>query len=214
MGYIYCITNNINDKKYVGKTSTDIKSRFSQHKRDSKRDRCRKRPLYDAMNKYGCENFSIEILESCPTELLNERECFWIEKLGTYHFGYNATKGGDGKFYIDRNMAISLYKEIGIVKVVAEKMSCCTDTISDILRSECIEIKQHRDESNINEPKKVIMYDKDNNFKLSFDRVSYAAKWLVENGYAKKNSSGVRGHISDCANGKTKLAYKHIWRYE
>lgn len=57
MGYIYCITNLVNQKKYVGKTIYSITERFKEHCSDSKRERCEKRPLYDAMNKYGIENF-------------------------------------------------------------------------------------------------------------------------------------------------------------
>ena len=60
MGYVYCITNLINGKQYVGKTTSTIEERFKEHCRDSRKERCSKRPLYDAMNKYGVENFKIE----------------------------------------------------------------------------------------------------------------------------------------------------------
>ena len=62
MGYIYCITNLINSKRYVGKTTTTIDERWQEHCRDSIKERCNKRPLYDAFNKYGIENFKIEEL--------------------------------------------------------------------------------------------------------------------------------------------------------
>ena len=68
MSYIYVITNNINGKQYVGKTNLTIDQRFKQHLRDSNKERCEKRPLYDAMNKYGIEHFSIEQLEECSVE--------------------------------------------------------------------------------------------------------------------------------------------------
>jgi hypothetical protein len=53
--------------------------------------------LYDAINKYGSENFSIEEVEECSPEVLNDREVYWIEQYGSFKNGYNATRGGEGK---------------------------------------------------------------------------------------------------------------------
>ena len=63
MGYIYCITNLINNKRYVGKTTSTVQERFKEHCSDSQKERCEKRPLYDAMNQtfFG----SIEAAEWC-----------------------------------------------------------------------------------------------------------------------------------------------------
>lgn len=44
----------------VGKTTTSIEERWKEHCNDCKKERCEKRPLYDAMNKYGVENFIVE----------------------------------------------------------------------------------------------------------------------------------------------------------
>ena len=71
MGYIYCITNLINGKQYVGKTTSTIEERFREHCSDSKKERCERRPLYNAMNKYGIENFVVEELIECPNDELN-----------------------------------------------------------------------------------------------------------------------------------------------
>ena len=106
MAFIYVITNDVNGKQYVGKTNFSLERRFKEHILDSKRERCNKRPLYSAMNKYGIEHFHIEKLEECSAEDSSKREEYWIAKLNTYgHTGYNATKGGDSKKYYD-------YKEI------------------------------------------------------------------------------------------------------
>ena len=55
MSYIYKITNDVNGKIYVGKTNYTIEKRFEEHIKDYQRKRCEKRPLYEAMNKYGVD---------------------------------------------------------------------------------------------------------------------------------------------------------------
>ena len=36
------------------------------------------------MNKYGIENFSFEVIEECPFEILDEREIFFIKKFNNH----------------------------------------------------------------------------------------------------------------------------------
>ena len=50
--------------------------------------------LYKNMQKDGVWNFSFELLEQCPRELLNEKEKFWINLYQSDKFGYNSTKLG------------------------------------------------------------------------------------------------------------------------
>ena len=73
-GFIYVITNEVNGKQYVGKTTDTIEERYKGHLHDRSRPHIEKRPLYDAMNKYGIEHFSIKQLEECPLDILEERE--------------------------------------------------------------------------------------------------------------------------------------------
>lgn len=79
MGIIYCITNLINNKMYIGQTSRIWQERWKDHI-DAARDLNNQRPLYRAMRKYGIENFSFSIIEHCPDGKLNEREQYWISE--------------------------------------------------------------------------------------------------------------------------------------
>lgn len=92
MGYIYKITNLINQKMYIGQTIRSIEVRWKEHLRS--KDNA---PIHKAIQKYGQENFIIEEIEECEDSLLNEREQYYIKFFNSYngHIGYNATEGGN-----------------------------------------------------------------------------------------------------------------------
>lgn len=92
MGYIYKITNNINGRVYIGQTIGTIEKRFNEHKRDAIKG-CQY-ALHRAMRKYGIDNFSVEEIEQCSTEELDDREQYWISFYDSYYQGYNMTIGG------------------------------------------------------------------------------------------------------------------------
>ena len=92
-GFIYKITNKINGKSYIGKTTFSIQKRFQEHLNDSLKERNEKRPLYDAIRKYGKENFFISLVEECDINNLSSREIYWINYYDTFSNGYNATIG-------------------------------------------------------------------------------------------------------------------------
>lgn len=91
---IYKITNKINQHSYIG-LSTHIEDRWQYHKTRYNWERENNKALYQAILKYGIENFEFEVLEECEPEMLSEREQFYIEKYDTYHNGYNMTSGGE-----------------------------------------------------------------------------------------------------------------------
>lgn len=89
---IYKITNLIDGKFYIGKTVKTLEERFRRHiiRKSSPK-------LTNAIQKYGKQNFIIEMVELCDSiDILNEREKFWIGKLDAINKGYNLTTGGDG----------------------------------------------------------------------------------------------------------------------
>ena len=212
MSYIYCITNLINEKKYVGKTTYSITKRFQEHCKDSKKERCERRPLYNAMNKYGIENFVVEELIECPNDELDSYEKMYIEKLQTYgHNGYNATKGGDGTILFDYDKIIETYALGGTMTECAAKMHCSVDTVKKVLTINNIPIRHNR-RGCCSDPKKVEQYSLEGVFIKEWESITLAAHWLVDNGYAKTYNSGVKQKIRLCMQGENKTAYKFIWK--
>src|SRR5277367_4941397 len=98
--FIYKITNNINNKVYIGKAN-DPCVRFKKHISvafstvNKEKDRLPK--LYSSIRKYGKENFSFEIIEEFDSEEESyEMEIKFIEKYNSFRVGLNSTVGGRG----------------------------------------------------------------------------------------------------------------------
>lgn len=94
---IYKITNKLNGHSYIGQ-STNIEHRWKAHKNTYNWERETRKPLYLAFKKYGIENFSFEVIEQCSSDMLNNREKFWIDYYNTYKNGYNQTSGGEDNY--------------------------------------------------------------------------------------------------------------------
>lgn len=210
MAFIYKITNDMNNKVYVGKTNLSIKERFQQHLKDSKRPTKEHRPLYAAINKYGTEHFSIEVIEECSSDKSSDREQYWIGYYHGYENGYNATKGGDGKQRFSHEQIAHLLKKIPYPKDVADIVGCSPDTVYIVAKEYNIQVKNKGQYHN---QKKIAAYSKDDQLIKEFDSVQLASEWCVEIGNCAAMSSGVRSHIADVANGKRKSAYGFLWKY-
>ena len=205
MGYIYCITNLINGKQYIGKTQLSINERFKEHCRASRKE-YGNRPLYDAMNKYGIENFNIRQLEQVEDETkLDEREIYWIQELKTYGSnGYNATKGGDGKILYDYKELVELYNLGYTPTQISQKTSCNLSSVYRILKAQGIKFK--------NRSKSIDQYDMAGNYIQTFNTVREAKLWLVDRGLAP-NSNSTNKLINMVAGKENKSAYKYRWKY-
>lgn len=208
-GNIYKITNDINNKVYIGKTLLTIEERFSQHCKDALKPSKEKRPLYSAMRKYGIEHFSISLVEEVSLEELNNREIYWINQFNSFHFGYNATLGGEGKQKYDYNEIVQGFLSGKLIKELAEEYGCCVDTISKALKLAHINAFQN---STTKSSKKIVAKDlKTNEILYSFESETKAAKWLLDNNIAKGKIDNVVAAIGRVANGKRASAYKMKW---
>ena len=217
MAYIYIIKNDINDKVYVGKTIFPVEKRFKEHINDSKRKRNEQRPLYNAFNKYGVEHFYIEELEECDSLIASEREQYWIEYYHSYHFGYNATLGGDGNIYLPYKEILSLYDNTSLnQEEIASKINCSADSVKNI-------VKQYRD--NVDWSSRYIKRNEVNCLGIKgkpvvcvetqeiFPSSTQAANWLVSEGAIKSQAYG-RGTIPKVCRGERNTVGDYHWRYK
>lgn len=89
---IYKIENKINHKVYIGQ-SQNIERRWSNHVSSAGK---MKYKMSQALGEFGVENFSFEVIEECPIELLDEREIYWIKYYNSMvPNGYNMIEGGN-----------------------------------------------------------------------------------------------------------------------
>ncbi|MBT7350516.1 GIY-YIG nuclease family protein [candidate division WWE3 bacterium] len=86
---IYKTTNKINGKFYIGQQVGDDEEYIGSGKL-----------IKSAIEKYGKESFTKDILEECATrDEMNEREIYWIDKLKSLTpNGYNIHPGGYGGY--------------------------------------------------------------------------------------------------------------------
>lgn len=100
MGYIYKVTNIINNKIYIGQTIKSVTTRWKEHcQRSLKNSKCH---FHLAIKKYGIKNFLVEELikvnATTTSELkfkLDLLERSYIHFYNSYNSGYNSTIGGD-----------------------------------------------------------------------------------------------------------------------
>lgn len=223
MGYIYKITNKINNKCYIGQTRrNDISLRWNEHKRKSKyKDNM---VIYKAFRKYGIENFIFEVLEKCSKEKLNEREIFWINKFNSNdkNYGYNSTIGGnnnscycyrkieqytlDGIYLRTFNTQVDIEKELGYDQAT---ISACL--VGKNKTAHNFQWKYIDDDKKIykiakGKVKKVYQYDLMGNFVKEFLSIRQAEEEMTGN--------KLKTCILQCCKGKHKTAYGYQWSYD
>lgn len=189
-GIIYKLTNRVNGKSYIGQTKRLLDQRFNEH--CYVRPNVRASTIQRAIQKYGRENFVVDVLEHCALDELNEREIYWIMKFDTMRTGYNDTSGGD---YFQ--MSVSARAKI-----------------SNALRGNILPqaVIQKREKTK----HETGVYDR-----MSTPVCQYAfdGSLICEHKSIHAASRSIRGDssiastIHNCCNGKQKQADGFVWRY-
>lgn len=96
---VYKITNIINGKVYIGQ-SINIKARWKDHVNALNRQDSHSILLQRAWDKYKEENFTFEILELCPEDMLDKIEMKYIELYDARNNGYNIESGGNSNKHL------------------------------------------------------------------------------------------------------------------
>ncbi len=223
MPHIYKITNLINNKLYIGKTHLpNIQQRFQQHISDAKKSHREHRPLYDAINKYGAENFKIELIETVGSDReACERENYWITHFRTYLGfadcnGYNATLGGDGKTYINREKIKETLLNFPdkTSEQIAKICNCCSDTVREIAKENSIHLKTSQELTREKLKKEILQIDiKTGNILNKFESIQDACIYLKDTYDIKCKCNSMRAYISQVARNIKKQAFGYRWEY-
>ena len=127
-GEIYIVTNDINDKVYIGKTYAGYLRRSHQHKTDALRTNedgwyISTTKFHISMREIGVEHFKVEKICEADEGELEKLEIYYIKLYNSYYNGYNATLGGDTGVRIeisdsDAERVLDLYsKGFSIVQI-------------------------------------------------------------------------------------------------
>lgn len=92
---IYIIQNLSNGKVYIGQ-SRGLRHRLIQHKSELKRNVHYNSHLQRTFNESGISAFSFKVLEFCESDVIDDRERYWISfyNSGDDRYGYNYESGG------------------------------------------------------------------------------------------------------------------------
>lgn len=204
MGYIYRITNRINNTIYIGQTRGSVHRRWLDHCKSARNqlDKDYFLPLHNAIRKYGEDNFQVEVIEDCENDILNDREIYYISKYNSYKNGYNATLGGLGQTKYDYCEIVEYYlNHNNSLLETCKHFHLYDQVVYQALNSYHIDYKNIPKKAQKNKPfkKRILLIEKNIIFNSMADIDSYFNKVAHPN-------------VRRCLNGITKKAYGYHWR--
>ena len=182
-GFIYKITNKLNNKVYIGQTIQKPIERFYQHCAKKCDKYILNMVIHKAIFKYGKDNFTFEVIEEVPKQQLNEREEYWIKYYNSYTDGYNSTKGGQKGNKpcknIDNKVIIEQYQQGKSLRTIGKMFNIDKATVKSILIRNNIKLRTTRTYKLSQEDRANIISD----FKQGLPRNTIISKWNISKSY-------------------------------
>ena len=182
-GFIYKITNKLNNKVYIGQTIQKPIERFYQHCAKKCDKYILNMVIHKAIFKYGKDNFTFEVIEEVPKQQLNEREEYWIKYYNSYTDGYNSTKGGQkgNKPFknIDNKVIIEQYQQGKSLRTIGKMFNIDKATVKSILIRNNIKLRTTRTYKLSQEDRANIILD----IKQGLSRNTVVSKWNISKSY-------------------------------
>lgn len=191
-GWIYCITNKVNGKRYIGQTDN-----FKRRKHEHFGLGGKWCPvLHNAMVKYGIDNFEMHAIVTFTAinrkvclDILNQLEIFYIRKFHSlsHENGYNVTEGGKGMLGYKPNENIR--RKLSEKKKTREALEIILKNKPDNRRA-------------------VLMYDLEGRFLRGHKSIIDAVRYC-----GKDEHSGLTG-INNALGNSNYHFCGYLWRYE
>lgn len=218
-GWIYCITNLINNKKYIGQTADKkgYKERWRKHRSCLRRGNHKNSHLQNAWNKYGEENFEFILLHEYKYKSkedirnkLNNMEEYYIDKWNLFNrdLGYNiASAGSNGNNFVGKSEEeMNEYRKLRS-EIAKKWWNNASKEEKEIWKENMIasRIGKNMSKDNPNSKRVAMINKKTNEIIKIFDSVADASEEICND----RNSRNI--HV--CAIGQNKTAWGYKWRY-
>ena len=217
--YIYLITNLKNGYVFIGISYiNNLQEELERLKKIEIPSTSMMSPIVTAINLYGIENFTIELIEETRSyaEAVKQvnTQC---EKLNTYIENENS-KGYNVKFADtlkpNQKTIIELYEDMNSIAAVSRNTGVTTDAIKQILKKNDIAILPIKERNRKANGKPVNMLSKNGCFIKKFNSIIEAIEFvMIEQNREYNCAKDLTSHISDVCKGKRKSAYGYKWEY-
>lgn len=228
-GYIYCITNAVTGKQYVGQTLRTVYKRWRCHVSESRTTGV-EYPFHRAIQKYGEDSFSVETLVSIQAESknilkkkLNDSEKHYIKTLNTIRpNGYNLTKGGDTSSYCRARSIIQVNQLGEVLNYFESTAEACRQigvgdtSLSPVLggfTQKAYGYYWFYSNSKQIEDGKIVGWDYPEKYIAQYSSDGNLLNVYSSLQEASENTGITTSRIGDCCRGARPIAYGYLFKY-